>query len=164
VYGLRAREFLDMQEKVDSRDRNEMELGQALALLTQLRWPLTKLQLEELLYPQEVATPKDRRPTPGRMSRLEKLLLQAAGWLSGVQHDKAPLQFGHQSLAEVSLAAWRLVCSNRVPLTEQSLVAEARAVDRTLFIAADPLIERELLFSSLLPVLDLPLQVEVQIY
>ena len=122
VYGLRARELLHLHQAVDQNLKSgQLSLLEVMALPTVLRWPLTPRDLVELIYP-GTAGDSDLAALPGPHD-LDRLLVETvASWLS-----RDSVQYGHQNLAEVAQAGWRLE-SCRHPLTESSVAAEARAI------------------------------------
>lgn len=128
LYGLRAREFMNMRQPRKGQDGNEAPddpgLAKALALLTQLRWPLSRHELIALLYPDTLPGEE-----PPGATALRQRLRQGGSWLAGndgnVEHE--PMRFGHMSLREVALAAWRLQAWN-VTCNEETLAEEARAI------------------------------------
>ncbi|MEQ1806680.1 MAG: hypothetical protein ABL900_14990, partial [Burkholderiaceae bacterium] len=122
VYGLRAREFIGMRDDVSAKD-TQMDLAEAMALLTVLRWPLCERDLLEVIYPGSSQTPLHSQSADA--SRLRNQLNAAATWMANTdgKPEDAPLQFGHESLAEVARAAGRLHLNHQT-IDEAALTAE----------------------------------------
>lgn len=129
VYGLRAREFREMRRLCDI-ERDKLSIAELLALLTQLRWPLTREALIGLLYPGQQRTPEAHQEDDAK--QLAQMLKRADPWLGESATGSGVLAFGHQSMAEVALAAWRLECQAGNPLAaidaETRLAQEAQAI------------------------------------
>lgn len=116
IYGLRARELLDAEAGLQQLLRDQpapvqqqhISVAEVLATLAVLRAPYSAADLSELW--------RHRLPEAQAIAMHEamKLALGAAApflvapWTDGEGRQHSALQLGHQSLAEVALAAWRL--------------------------------------------------------
>lgn len=126
IYGLRAEEFLALQDRPNPQAAGlQVSLAEALALVGQLRWPLSRHQLLELLYPGAALY---GQADPLRDS-LRDQLRRGSIWLvgTGTEDEHEPMRFGHLCLQETALAAWRLQVLNR-RLDRHALAQEARLV------------------------------------